>query len=122
MKNLVFLVFALVMSISVSAQNKVDIVFGVSAACGMCEDRIEAAYDLKGVIIADYDLEAQELHVVYKTKQFPDTLDIHRIAANVGHDTDKLKASDEVYENLHSCCKYRVEVHKCSGGDDHDHE
>jgi mercuric ion binding protein len=120
MKNLVFIVFALLMSFSSSAQNKVDLVFGVSAACGMCEERIETAFDLKGVISADYDLETQLLHVVYKTKQFPDTLDIHRIAANVGHDTDKLKASDEVYNNLHSCCKYRVATHNCSGGDDHD--
>jgi mercuric ion binding protein len=26
--------------------------------------------------------------------------------ANVGHDTDEIKSSNEVYENLHSCCKY----------------
>jgi len=24
----------------------------------------------------------------------------------VGHDTDQVKATDDVYENLHSCCKY----------------
>jgi len=26
--------------------------------------------------------------------------------AKVGHDTDEVKATDEVYENLHHCCKY----------------
>ena len=119
MKNLVFLVFALVMSLNVSAQKKADIVFGVSAVCGMCEDRIEAAYDVKGIIIADYDLEKKTLHVVYETKHYPDVLDIHRIASNVGHDTDLVQASDEVYENLHSCCKYRG-AHQCSGDNEHE--
>ena len=27
----------------------------------------------------------------------------------VGHDTEGMKASDEAYNNLHGCCKYRDE-------------
>jgi len=27
----------------------------------------------------------------------------------VGHDTEEMKASDEAYNNLHECCKYRDE-------------
>ena len=33
-------------------------------------------------------------------------LDIKKAVAKIGHDTDEAKATDEVYENLHSCCKY----------------
>ena len=58
-----------------------------------------------------------------QTKYFPNILDVHEIAANAGHDTDKVKATDKAYNNLHGCCKYRDGGQKCSGDqDDHDHE
>ena len=115
MKNFIFLCFSFMLSANLLGQSKADITFGVSAACGMCEERIEKAYDVKGIVMADYDLKTQKLHVVYKTKLFPDVLDVHRIAANVGHDTEKVKSTDEVYNNLHGCCKYRDGAHECSG-------
>ena len=121
MKNLLFVVFTLFLVTNISAQKKADVTFEVGAVCGMCETRIEQAYDVKGIVIADYDLESHKLHVVYKTKHFPDILDVHRLAVNVGHDTDLIKASEEVYAKLHGCCKYRdeSETQKCSG--DHEH-
>ncbi len=122
MKNFVFFSFALILSANSLAQNKVDITFGVSAACGMCEYRIEKAYDVKGIVMADYDLKTQKLHVVYKTKQFPDVLDVHRIATDVGHDTEKIKAKDEAYNKLHGCCKYRDGKQQCSGDNDHEED
>lgn len=122
MKNFIFLCFSLMLSANMFGQSKVDITFGVSAACGMCEERIEKAYDVKGIVMADYDLKLQKLHVVYKTKLFPDVLDVHLIAANVGHDTEKVKSTDEVYNNLHGCCKYRDGAHDCSGDKDHDQD
>ena len=121
MKNLLFVAFALFLGTNISAQKKADVTFEVGGVCGMCEERIELAYDVKGIVIADYDLESHTLHVVYKTKHFPDILDVHRLATGVGHDTDLMKASDEVYAKIHGCCKYRdeSETHKCSG--DHEH-
>ncbi|HIK66761.1 MAG TPA: hypothetical protein EYF95_02185 [Flavobacteriales bacterium] len=121
MKNLIFVVFSLLLVTNISAQKKVDVTFEVGGVCGMCEERIEKAYDVKGIVIADYDLETHQLHVVYKTKHFPDILDVHRLATSVGHDTDLIKASEEVYAKIHECCKYRSEkeTHKCSG--DHEH-
>ena len=115
MKNLTLILFALFISANVQAQKKADITFTVSAACGMCEDRIEKAYDVKGIVSADFDLASKMLHVVYKTKVFPNVLDVHRIAANVGHDTEMAKATDEAYSHLHGCCKYRDGAHECSG-------
>ena len=72
----------------------------------MCEDRIEAAFDQKGIVAADYDLEQKKMHVVYKTKKW-DEERLHKLATGVGHDTDKYKADDELYANIHGCCKYR---------------
>ena len=114
---------SLIVAISISAfsQKKAELTFNVSAVCGMCEDRIESAYDVKGIIIADYDLKTKMLHVVYKTKFFNTPLEIHKIAANAGHDTNKVKATDEAYSNLHSCCKYRQRGQNCSDdAEDHD--
>ena len=121
MKHLVFVFFTLFLGTNILAQKKADVTFEIKAVCGMCETRIEQAYDVKGIVVADYDLESYTLHVVYKTKHFPDILDVHRLAVNVGHDTDLMKASDEAYANLHGCCKYRDEsdTQKCSG--DHEH-
>lgn len=117
MKKSTTILFAVIFGISVSAQKKVDITFGVSAVCDMCEDRIESAYDVKGIVMADYDLNKKNLHVVYKTNVFTDILDVHRIAAKVGHDTDKIKATNEAYSRLHHCCKYREATNaiECSG-------
>ena len=123
MKFFVYTAVSILLSTNAMAQKKADLLFSVDAACGMCEARIEAAYDVKGIIFADYDLNTNMLHVVYKTNLFPDTIDVHRIAANVGHDTNIIKATDEAYSNLHSCCKYRDETIQCSGDhDDHNHE
>ena len=122
MKNFVLLAFATILSMNLLAQKKADITFSVSAVCGMCEERIEEAYDVKGIVIADYDLKTKKLHVVYKTKLFPSELDVHKIAAAVGHDTEKIKATDEVYNNLHGCCKYRDGAHQCTVDNDHEEE
>ncbi len=84
----------------------------------MCEDRIEAAYDQKGIVAADYNLETKQLHVVYKVKKWNEE-SLHLLAAAVGHDTDKYRAKDEVYVNLHGCCKYR-EHESCPSGEDQD--
>ena len=102
-----FLLLVVVTLTAVSAHaQKAELTFGVSGLCGMCEDRIEAAFDQKGIVAADYDLEKKTIHVVYNTKKW-DEKRLHKLAAAVGHDTDKYKAADEVYANLHGCCKYR---------------
>lgn len=121
MKFFFTLFFAVVISISSFSQKKADLKFKVSAVCGMCEERIESAYDIKGIVMADYDLKTKMLHVVYKTKFFNTPIDIHKIAAKAGHDTDQVKATDEAYSKLHGCCKYREGGQNCSGdSEDHD--
>jgi len=113
-----FLLLAAAALSAVAAQaQKAELTFGVSALCGMCENRIEAAFDQKGIVAADYNLETKQLHVVYKTKKWNEE-GLHKLATGVGHDTDKYKATDEQYANIHGCCKYR-DHESCSG---HDHD
>ena len=102
-----FLLLVAVALTALTAQaQKAELTFGVSGICGMCESRIEAAFDQKGIVVADYDLEKKTMHVVYKAKKWNEER-LHKLATGVGHDTDKYKASDEAYANMHGCCKYR---------------
>ena len=85
---------------------RAELTFGVDGLCGMCENRIEKAFDQKGIVVADYDLGTKKIHVVYKTKKWNEE-SLHKLATGVGHDTDKYKATDEAYAKMHGCCKYR---------------
>ena len=109
-----FLLLAAVALTAVSAQaQKAELTFGISALCGMCETRIEAAFDQKGIISADYNLESHQIHVVYKTEKWS-LESLHKLATAIGHDTDKYRSTDAQYNQLHGCCKYRgVEGGSC---------
>lgn len=80
--------------------------FKVGGNCGMCKSRIEkAATSLDGVTAAEWNEESKMITVKYDAEKVSLT-DIHNKIASVGHDTDKVKAKDEVYNKLHGCCKY----------------
>ena len=117
MKYLVSLMLTC-LSFTAFGQKKSEITFDVNGVCGMCEVRIEKAFDLPGILNADWNLETKKLTVAYKTKMYS-VEDLHAVAANAGHDTDLAKATEEVYTGLHGCCKYRDGA-SC-GSDDHDH-
>lgn len=102
---------------SVSAQSKeiknVEVVeqettanFQVSGKCNMCKNRIETAVrELEGVKAASWDVKTKTLSVSYDTTKLKESV-IHQKVASVGHDTEKVKAKDEVYNKLPGCCKY----------------
>jgi Cu(I)/Ag(I) efflux system membrane fusion protein len=79
----------------------------VQGLCDMCKERIEtAAKSVVGVSSASWDGETKTLHLNFDgSKTSPDA--ISQVIAKVGHDTEKYKASDEVYNALPDCCKYR---------------
>ncbi len=73
--------------------------------CGMCEKVIEKAAAQKGAAKADWDTESNMAQITFDSTKT--TLDdvLKRIAA-VGYDSEKFRAPDEVYKNLHGCCQY----------------
>lgn len=119
MKTIIRIIFITILFASVSttySQGKVKPVktveFGVSGACNMCKERIKNATLIKGVKFAEWNKETKILKVVLNINKT--TVDnIHNAVAKAGHDTEKVKAPDEVYNNLPACCAYRdgVEVH-----------
>ena len=86
--------------------------FKVYGNCEMCKKRIETAL-LKNQNIkkATWDVKTKMLTVVYDSQMI--SLDaIHKIVADAGYDTDKVRASDAAYNKLPACCKYDRAVKK----------
>ncbi len=91
-----------------AAPEKKTIVFKVYGNCGMCKKKIETALDIKGVKSAVWNVESKMIEVVYQPEVISETK-IHEAIALSGYDTEKIKASDEDYNRLHTCCQYRKE-------------
>lgn len=78
----------------------------VNGNCDMCKKRIEkAALSVKGVKSAVWHADHQDLHLIIdETKCSLEQ--VHEAVAKVGHDTEKVKATDDAYNNLHGCCLF----------------
>lgn len=112
MKYLSLLIFSFALSVQAFAQNDVDTAtVRVEGVCGMCKDRIENAAYIKGVKKATWDKETKTLTVIYKPNKVT-LLQIEESIAAAGHDTERVKATEEAYNKVHDCCRYReVETH-----------
>jgi outer membrane receptor for ferrienterochelin and colicins len=82
------------------------IVFKVYGVCEQCKDRIEEAARGRGVRSASWNLETQQLSLVYDTRGTTPGKVQKRIVA-AGHDLETEKANDRVYNGLPACCHYR---------------
>ena len=108
LKSIVTAVLVMFFTLPVVSQDKkvTETSFKVFGNCGMCKMRIENAVKIKHVKFAKWNKETKILKIAYFSNAI--TLDSlqQRIAA-VGHDTEKFKAPDDVYNNLPGCCLYR---------------
>ena len=104
----VILIFTLLVTTATFAQNKnAKASMEVDGVCMMCKERIEkAAIRTKGVKSAVWNVDTHELKLIYDERK-TDLKTIAQKVADVGHDTKEIKATDEAYESVHPCCKYR---------------
>ena len=80
--------------------------FKVFGNCGMCKSRIEKAMKISEVKFAKWDKKSKMLTVAFKSDVIAmDSL--QKLVASVGHDTEKFKAPDSLYNELPGCCLYR---------------
>jgi hypothetical protein len=80
--------------------------FEVNGNCDQCQKRIQkAAFSVSGVKMAMWNIETHQMTVLLNEEK-AEILDVKKAIAKVGHDTDEVKAADEVYAGLHGCCLY----------------
>lgn len=110
MKKILVLAITLLISVSVNAQKKkrnAKVSIEVDGICGMCKKRIEtAALKTKGVKFALWNVETHKLSMIIDERK-TDLKKIQKNIAAVGHDTKLIKATEEAYNSVHPCCKYR---------------
>ncbi len=108
MKKLKFLLLSLLLFISVSAiaHEKTDTIKVSGGNCATCKQQIEQTLKVDGVTKAEWDSKTNLLIVSYNTHKIKND-EIQKKLADAGYDTEKLKASDEAYNKLDNCCKYR---------------
>ncbi|EDP71587.1 hypothetical protein FBALC1_03847 [Flavobacteriales bacterium ALC-1] len=104
----IILIFALLIGTTTFAQDKnKKASMEVDGVCGMCKERIEkAAIRTKGVKSAVWNVDTHELKLIYDENK-TDLKTISKKIASVGHDTKEIKATEEQYQSVHPCCKYR---------------
>ena len=107
MKNLITAI-VVVFSITAFAQNKnAKASMEVDGVCMMCKERIEkAAIRTKGVKSAVWNVDTHELKLIYDERK-TDLKTISKKISEVGHDNKEIKATNEAYNSVHPCCKYR---------------
>ncbi|WP_400077024.1 heavy-metal-associated domain-containing protein [Winogradskyella sp. R77965] len=104
----IILIFTVLLATATFAQNKnAKASMEVDGVCGMCKERIEkAAIRTKGVKSAVWNVDTHELKLIYDERK-TDLKTISKKIASVGHDTKAIKATEEQYQSVHPCCKYR---------------
>lgn len=110
MKKLGILVVMLVSMTAFSQSKNARATMEVDGVCNMCKERIEkACIKTKGVKSAVWNVNTHELKLIYDENK-TDLKTIENNIAAVGHDTKNVTATDEAYNSVHDCCKYRDET------------
>lgn len=73
--------------------------------CGMCEKKIEGAGNIKSISKVEWNKDTKLATLTFNSNETSVDEILKRIAS-AGYDSDKFRASDEVYNNLHGCCQY----------------
>ncbi len=116
MKKILIVALLLTTTISFAQNKNKKASLEVDGVCMMCKSRIEkASFKTKGVKSAVWDVNTHELKLIFDENK-TDLKTVSEKIASVGHDTNAIKATDEAYDSVHACCKYRdediIEEHK----------
>jgi len=119
MKKILFVLSLCLIGFSTQSQEvkkkkSAKVTIEVDGICGMCKSRIEtAALKTKGVKFAIWSVETHQLNLILDERK-TDVATVQQNILAVGHDVvlkdeQKLVASEEAYNSVHPCCKYRDE-------------
>jgi hypothetical protein len=108
MRRIFIIIVFILISTNLSVAQDAKIIqteFKVFGNCEMCKSRIEKAVKINEVKYAKWNKNTKMLKIAFVSTIDVDSL--HKRIAEVGHDTEKYKAQDEVYSSLPKCCLYR---------------
>jgi copper chaperone CopZ len=107
MKRIILALTVLASTLTFAQNKNAKASIEVDGVCGMCKERIEkAAIKTKGVKSATWSIETHELKLIFDERK-TDLKSISKNIAAVGHDTKEIKATEEQYLSVHTCCRYR---------------
>ncbi|PRX56336.1 heavy-metal-associated domain-containing protein [Flagellimonas meridianipacifica] len=106
-KSILILMLLSISTVTFGQEKNKKMSFEVDGVCEMCKARIEkAALNVSGVKYAVWDIASHELSLIVDERK-TNAMQIKSAMAEVGHDTKELKATQEAYESVHPCCRYR---------------
>lgn len=113
--NFLVLICLLISSVGLAQEKNKKLTLDVNGKCLMCKARIEkAALNVPGVKYASWDIPSHQLALVMDERK-TDVMKVKTALVEAGHDTKELKASQEAYDKIHPCCKYREDNSDDSG-------
>ncbi len=105
--SMIFMFFSL---FGLAQEKNKKMTFEVDGKCEMCKMRIEkAALGVPGVKFASWDIPTHQLSLVVDERK-TNSMEIKTAIVKVGHDTKEIKATEEAYNKVHPCCKYREDA------------
>lgn len=106
-KVITVLILVFIATTSLAQEKNKKVTMEVDGVCEMCKIRIEkAALGIKGVKYALWDIPSHQLSLIIDERK-TDPMQIKTALVAVGHDTKELKATEEAYNKVMPCCKYR---------------
>ena len=120
-KTLIIISFVLIGSMTQAQQKNLRVSIEVDGVCMMCKKRIEkAALNTQGVKFASWDVKTHQLSLIIDERKTSVKVIKKNIAA-VGHDTKEIKATQDAYNSVNPCCKYRDKKTVENHGKGHGH-
>lgn len=108
MKNFIFTLFVVLLSGTVSAQQKKPVTVKVmtpTVQCEMCKERIEDYLSEEdGILKTVVNFKQKYVTVTYLTDR-TNLENIKTAIANAGYDAEDVKAAPDAYNKLPKCCK-----------------
>ncbi|TYA74876.1 heavy-metal-associated domain-containing protein [Seonamhaeicola marinus] len=107
MKKIITIAVMLIATVTFAQNKNAKASMEVDGVCMMCKSRIEkASLNTKGVKSAIWNVKTHELRLIYDERK----TNLEKIESSilaVGHDVKDKKATDEAYNSVHPCCRYR---------------
>ena len=107
MKKPLFVLLALLCMGAANAKTVKKTIEANGNCATMCKPTIEkAAMSVKGVVSAKWNVKTHKMSLVFDDAKTT-AEKVQKAIAAKGYDTESVRATDEAYNKLHQCCRYK---------------